>query len=38
MRNLYFDEVIACQTCTPSTPENVNVLKMIKTSTPFKLS
>jgi len=29
-KNSFFDEVIACQTCTPSTPENFNVFKMIK--------
>jgi len=37
-KSLFFDEGIACQTCTPSTPEKFNVLKMTITSTPFKFS
>jgi len=37
-KSFFFDEVIACQTCTPSTLENFYLLKMTKKSTPFKFS
>ena len=29
-KSLFFDAVIACQTSTPSTSENFNVLRMLK--------